>query len=137
MANILTNSFFNKTLMPYKTLGDSGKLKVLLLTDSATPTSSSAYEDLIANEVVGVGYDAGGKILTGVVISDLYKLKASNVSWTDSTITAKYAVIYDDTELLLSDKEVICICDFGINKSSSNGIFEIVWDINGFIILEQ
>jgi hypothetical protein len=137
MSNILNKSFFITVLSVYKALADDSKLKVLLLTDEAIPTSESTYEELIVNEVEGEGYTIGGKVLTGVLIEDSYKLKANNVTWSDSTITARYAVIYDDTEILDSDKQVVCVFDFGINKECSNGIFEISWDVNGFINLEQ
>jgi hypothetical protein len=45
----------------------------------------------------------------------------ADLSFTTATITARGALIYNDTN---SDKAV-CVLDFGSNKSSSSGTFTI------------
>lgn len=54
------------------------------------------------------------------------KLTAANVSWTTSTITARYAKIYDDTT-----NDLVFLVDFGQDESSSNGNFDINWNADG------
>jgi len=145
MANILTNAFFNDILDTYRNLGVSGKLKVALLTDTATSHLGSgvtSYGELQAYEVVegsptGQGYTTGGKILTNVNISGQTKLIADNVQWPASTITARWAILYDDTNALASNKRLIAVYDFASNQSSISSIFEIAWGVNGVINLTQ
>lgn len=138
MANLLTKSFFEDMLQGYKELGTSSNLKVMLLTSSAIVSSSIAtLAEVEVYEVTGVGYTTGGKAIENVDISDQTKLIGDNVQWAASTITARYAVLYDDTETLSTNKRVIAIYDFGGNMSSNNSIFEISWNTNGIINLAQ
>lgn len=55
---------------------------------------------------------------------------ATNVTWSNSTIDARGAVIYKRT-----DSSLICAVDFGSKKSSSNGDFTISWNSEGIINL--
>src|SRR5690349_15764137 len=83
---------------------DSDTIKVALLSSSYTPNQDSHdyWDDVSSNEVSGTGYTAGGATLgsktatydsaTNVVILD-----AADTVWSASTITARYAVIYDDS----------------------------------------
>ena len=110
---------------------DTDVIKCALLTSSYTPsqlthqawtTSCSAYE------VTGTGYTAGGATLTDVTIglktaTTTFQFWASECSWTNSTITARYAVIYSVTTGYL-----ISYVDFGEDKSSAEGLFKIDFD---------
>ena len=50
--------------------------------------------------------------------------------WPNSTITVRYAVIYEaNTGILLAYQ------DFGENKSSSSGSFEIQWNAEGIFAI--
>jgi hypothetical protein len=119
---------------------DTDTIKVALLTNSYTPNQDAHnyLDDVVANEVTGTGYTAGGLTLanktnnydsaTNVIILD-----ADDVTWSSSTITARYAVIYDATPSTNSTKPLIGYVDFGSDQSSSNGNFTITWDATGIV----
>ena len=80
------------------------------LADTFAGTSTDArYADLTNEVANGNGYTTGGKTLTctwtrstGTITFD-----CDDQAWTSSTITARYAVIYDDTA---TNKDLVCFC---------------------------
>ena len=117
---------------------DSDTIKVALLTSSYTPNQDSHdyWDDVSAYEVSGTGYTAGGESLASKTVgytsgTNVTKFDAADVSWTSSTITARYAVLYDDTPATDATKPLIGYVDFGSDQSSSSGTFSIVWDAAG------
>ena len=60
-------------------------------------------------------------------------LDADDQTWTSSTITARYAVVYDATPATNATKPLIGYVDFGSDQSSSNGNFTITWDATGIV----
>jgi hypothetical protein len=117
---------------------ESDTIKVALVTSSYTPNQDSHdyFDDVSANEVSGTGYTAGGATLASKTIgytsgTNVTKFDAADVSWTSSTITARYAVIYDTTPGTSATNPLIAYVDFGSDQSSSNGTFAIVWDAAG------
>lgn len=56
------------------------------------------------------------------------KLDAADVQWASSTITARYAKIYQDTT-----NQLVALIDFGQDESSSNGNFDIVFHPDGIV----
>jgi hypothetical protein len=119
---------------------DSDTIKVALLTSSYTPDQDTHdyFDDVSAAEVTGTGYTAGGNTLasktstydgaTNVIILD-----AADTTWSTSTITARYAVVYDASGGSASTNPLIGYVDFGSNQSSSNGNFTITWDATGIV----
>lgn len=119
---------------------DSDTIKVALLTNSYTPDQDAHnyYDDVVANEVTGTGYTAGGitlanKTNTYNAGTNTIVLDADDVTWSSSTITARYAVIYDATPATNATKPLIGYVDFGSDQSSSNGNFTITWDATGIV----
>lgn len=117
------------------TTGD--QLKLALFTSSLTPNKDdTAYS--ATNEVVGTGYTAGGASLTKANYAptdddtnDLaYFDYTLDVTWGSSTITARYARLYNDDCTDPADA-LICTYDFGTDKSSSGGDFTIQFDSGG------
>ncbi len=110
-------------------------LKVMLCTSDYTPDQNyHSYKSDVTNEVSGTGYTAGGKIVTGVnAILTLRKtyLEADNVTWPESTMTARYAVLYDYTGATDASRPLIAYIDFGQDKSSENGTFQLTWNAGG------
>lgn len=82
---------------------DSHTFKMALLTSSYTPSlAHDEYADLTNEVANGNGYTTGGETLTGITwgqTSGVATFDSDAVVWTASggTITARYAVIYDDT----------------------------------------
>ena len=115
---------------------DSDTIKVMLCTNSYTPDQDThEHKDNVTNEVSGPGYTAGGATLSNKSVSytagtNVAKFDADDVSWSSSTITARYAVIYDSTGVD-STSPLIGYVDFGQDISTSNGTFQIIWDAAG------
>lgn len=86
----------------------------------------------VTNEVLREGYDLGGREISSVafnVVDNAVVLNGEDVEWTESTISARYAVIYND----FGAKPLIGFIDFGEVKSSSNSIFRIRFDQGGIL----
>ena len=111
-------------------------IKVMLCTSAYTPDQDAhIYKSSITNEVTGTGYTAGGATLTNKTMTydgatNTIKLDADDVVWASSTITARYAVIYDDTGTD-STSTLLGYIDFSEDKISSAGDFKITWDTAG------
>jgi hypothetical protein len=120
---------------------DSDTLKVMLCTSSYTPNQDThQYKSSVTNEVTGTGYTAGGATLGSVTVnydtaSNTLTLDAADTSWSSSTITARYAVVYDSTPATDATRPLICYVDFGADVVSSGGTFSITWDSAGIATL--
>lgn len=120
---------------------DTDTLKVMLCTSTYAPNQDThAYKSDVTNEVTGTGYTAGGSSLTSVTVaysgaSNTYTIDAADVSWPSSTITARYAVIYDSTPSTDATRPLLGYVDFGADVSSSGGSFDIVWDSAGILTI--
>ena len=116
---------------------DSDTLKVMLVTSSYTPNfGTHDFKDDVSNEVSGTGYSAGGATLGSVTLTQsggTITFDAADTAWSSSTITARGAVIYDDT---LTDDPLIAYIDFGADYSSSNGTFTIAWNASGIFTID-
>lgn len=105
--------------------GTGSVFKIALYTSSASlDESTTAYTT--TGEVVGTGYTAGGQILTNVTPTSagttaIYDFQ--DPVWVASTITAAGALIYNST----NDNRAVCVLAFGVNKSSVNSVFSIVF----------
>ena len=99
--------------------------KIALYTSSATlGASTTAYS--ATNEVSGTGYSAGGETLTSVsptTSGTTAYVDFADVTWSNSTITANGALIYNAN----SSNAAVVTLAFGSDKSSSNGDFTIVF----------
>jgi hypothetical protein len=119
---------------------DTDTIKVALLTNSYTPDQDAHnyLDDVVANEVTGTGYTAGGNTLANKTNSynsatNVIVLDADDTTWSSSTITARYAVIYDASPATNATRPLIGYVDFGSDQSSSNGNFTITWDATGIV----
>lgn len=118
---------------------DTDALKVMLCTATYTPDQDThRFKTSVTNEVVGAGYTATGAALANVVVTytgatNVLKLDADDVTWANSTITARYAVIYDSTPASDAARPLIAYVDFGADVTSSGGPFTITWDAAGIV----
>ena len=132
---------FLHLLLENKLGGDilSQTIKVALCTSSYTPDQAAHdYFDHITNEVAnGNGYTTGGATLgskTCALASLVTTFDAADTSWTASTITARYAIIYYASGTA-STSLLIGYVDFGADQVSSNGTFQITWNASGIFTL--
>jgi hypothetical protein len=119
---------------------DTDTIKVALLTNGYTPDQDAHnyLDDVIASEVTGTGYTAGGNTLANKTntynsATNVIVLDADDTTWSSSTITARYAVVYDATPSTNATRPLIGYVDFGSDQSSSNGNFTITWDATGIV----
>lgn len=138
MASGVYNRFKTNLLRGLVDLGGSGShlVYVALLTSSHAFNADHNYWTTIsANEVSGTGYTANGQALANKAVTqddtdDEGVFDADDTTWASSTITARFAVLYDNT---LTTKDLICCFDFSSDQSSSNGNFTIQWAAEGII----
>lgn len=115
----------------------SDTIKVMLCTSTYTPNKDThVFKSDVTNEVTGTGYTATGATLankTATYNSGTHTviLDGDDTTWASSTITARYAVIYDATPATDATRPLIGYVDFGSDVSSSNGNFTIQWDAAG------
>lgn len=118
---------------------ETDTIKCMLCTSSYTPNQETHdFKDDVDNEVSGTGYTAGGAEAANPAVTIAAKVvtfDADDVQWTTSTITARYAVLYDDTPVGDSAKPLIMYVDFGENKSSENGTFKVAWNASGIFTI--
>lgn len=98
--------------------------KMALYTSVATlGTSTTAYS--ATNEVVGTGYTIGGTTLSGfnVTTSGTTAILdfATDPSWTNASITARGALIYNSSK----SNKAVYVLDFGSDITSTNGTFAV------------
>ena len=107
---------------------DSDTIKIALYTSTATLDASTTVYTT-SNEVVAAGYTDGGNKLSGATISTSGTtafVDFSDTTWSAATITARGALIYDNSK---SDK-AIAVLDFGADKTSTSGDFTIQFPAN-------
>lgn len=119
---------------------DTDTIKVALLTNSYTPDQDAHnyFDDVSTFEVTGTGYTQGGNTLANKTntynsATNVIVLDADDTTWSSSTITARYAVIYDASPATNATRPLIGYVDFGSDQSSSNGNFTITWDATGIV----
>ena len=141
MASKLYGSFLLKALNK-EIDWDTDTIKVALLTSSYTPNQDTHdyFDDVVANEVSGTGYTAGGNTLASKTITydgatNKVVLDAADTTWSSSTITARYAVVYDASPATNATRPIIGYVDFGSDQSSSSGNFTITWDATGIVVI--
>lgn len=127
MANTIYTSF--KTNLMKKLLDlVNDSFKIALFSALTITTSDTTYGGLTgATESSGTGYSAGGLALSTLSVSasttTAVWVSGVNPSWTSSTFSAAYAVIYDTTV----SNDLVGVIDFGGTQSVSSGTFTITW----------
>lgn len=111
-------------------------IKVALLADTYVPDQGNHdnWGDVSADEVTGTGYTSGGQEITTKSVVDnagTAVFDGDDILWASSTITARYAVIYDDTPAAAADKKLIGLIDYEAVKQSTGGDWEIQWNASG------
>jgi len=126
ITQTLTDTFKQDCLDGAQNLGSGGNtLKIALYTSSASlGATTTAYAT--TNEVSGTGYTAGGVTLSSQAVAydssnNVAYFDAADPSWSSATITARGALIYNNTKSNAS----IAVLDFGSDFSSSNGTFQV------------
>ena len=97
--------------------------KMALYTSVATlGAATTAYTT--TNEVVGIGYTAGGVTLSGFNVTTSGTtaiLDFNDPFWENATITARGALVYNASK----SNKAVAIYDFGSDIASTNGDFTV------------
>ena len=104
---------------------DTSKVYKIALYTSSANLDAATTTYTTTGEASGTGYTAGGNTLT--VISPVLSgttafVDFANTTWSTTTITARGALIY---ELNGSTNPAVAVLNFGENKTSTSGNFEI------------
>mgnify|MGYP003135357887 CR=1 FL=1 len=120
---------FKKELLEAKhnfLLSGGSTFNIALYTSSASlDATTTAYTT--SNEVSGTNYTAKGNSLTRVNPSTSGTTALTdfdNTTWSSSTITARGAMIFNDS---VSGDPSVLILNFGADKASSSGDFTIAF----------
>lgn len=95
------------------------------------------WADLMKHEASGPGYEPGGQALTGKrVVFDEEALRlslfADDPYWVDSSIKARFAVVYVNT-YDPQESPVLTYVDFKGPQESINGLFRLMWAEKGVL----
>lgn len=131
MPSIVYNSFIDD-LLRGNVIPATDTFYLMLVTASYTPNKDThTKRSDITNEVSGTGYTAGGAQTTCTVSLDTTNdrgvLTFGNVSWSNSTITARGGVVYKRRGGSASADELVAYVDFGSNITSTNGTFLVTF----------
>ena len=129
-GNFMCSSFKQELLEGAHNFKNSGgdTFKLAMYTNSASfNAATTAYTT--SNEVSGSGYSAGGGTLTRVdpsVSSTTALTDFSDLTFTNATVTARGALIYNTTTGSGSGTtDTVVVLDFGSDKTSTAGDFTI------------
>ena len=129
-GNFMCTSFKQELLEGAHNFKNSGgdTFKLAMYTNSASfNAATTAYTT--SNEVSGSGYSAGGGTLTRVdasVSSTTALTDFSDLTFTNATVTARGALIYNTTTGSGSGTtDTVVVLDFGSDKTSTAGDFTI------------
>lgn len=128
--------FFNSAFTKKVDLS-ADTIKVMLCTSSYTPDQDTHdFKDDVSAEVTGTGYTAGGATLGSPALSytggtNTLAFDGADVSWAASTLTARYAVVYDSTPGTDATRPLIMYVDFGTDVSTTAGTLQLTWDSAG------
>ena len=128
-TNAITNSFKEDLLQGSQTFVAAGgdTFKLALYTSAATiGADTTSYVVGIGGQVPDSGeYAAGGGALVTALVSvngATAFVDFDDLSFTGVTLTARGALIYNDTE---SGDPSVCVLDFGGDKTATAGTFTI------------
>lgn len=113
-------------------------IKIMLLNNSHSYNPDHDEKaDIVANEISGTGYSAGGVALTGeAVTSDNTDneavFDANDSSWTSASFSAYHGAVWDDTTTSPADI-VVCSFDFGGIQTVTSGTFAIQYAAEGIV----
>ena len=112
----LTTSFKQDCLLGVQNLS-TDTLKIALYTAEADLNAATTVYST-ANEVVGIGYVAGGNTLTGVTVltsGTTAYVDFADSTWNPASFTARGALIYNASK----GNKSIAVLDFGSDKTAT------------------
>lgn len=140
MAVTKVYGLFLKSLATKQINLETDTFKMMLCSSGYTPNQDThQYKNQVTSEVTGTGYTAGGAVLSAVTLtydaaSNTLVLDASDVDWLNATITADWAVIYDNTPSSDATRPVVAFIALS-GLSSTSSTFHVGFDPTGVVAL--
>lgn len=136
MPEIIFNKFFEEMVKGSTNLMNN-EIRCALMTADFSPDKDQDFFDN-THEISGSGYNAGGLSLENKAIieddaGDGALFSADDMVWPASTLSARWAVLYDAT----NQNCLIAAFDFGADKITDNADFVIDWHSSGIFSLKQ
>jgi len=106
---------------------EADDIKVALLDINHTfDNADTIWADVSTNEIIGLGYTAGGVSITGKTVTkgNTTVFDATDIEWTDSTFLTYYAVVYNASNL----NNLICSIDLDGENLVAEGVFILSWN---------
>lgn len=98
-------------------------------TYTANKKTHTKRSDVTAFEISGTGYTTGGQAVTPTVTNDTANdrtdITFADVTWTSSTITARYGCVYKSRGGASSADELLFLVDFAGDVSTTGGTFTL------------
>jgi hypothetical protein len=144
MADLKYHDFFKQIMNKKIDCAAGGDVfRLQLHTSAYTPNEDHAVKADLSGEVAnGNGYTTGGYAFTNTnnSLSDddtgdkaIFDI-AEDASWPASSITARYAILHDDTPTSPADP-LVGLFDFGADKTTENGTFTVQFNANGIMTI--
>lgn len=127
-GNFLCTSFKQELLTAtHDFTASTGDTFKLALYDNTATLDASTTAYTTSGEISGTGYTAGGGTLTNVTPttgSTTAFTDFADLTFSSATITARGALIYNDTA---TGDPAVAVLDFGEDKTSTSGDFTVVF----------
>jgi len=127
-GNFLCTSFKKELLTAtHDFTASTGSTFKLALYDNTATLDASTTAYTTSGEISGTGYSAGGGTLTNVTPTTggtTAFTDFDDLTFSSATITARGALIYNDTA---AGDPSVAVLDFGEDKTSTSGDFTIVF----------
>lgn len=130
MSSMIPNSLKRDVLQANINFG-ADTFKVMLLASGYTPDpDTQSKRSHLSSESSGTGYTAGGKAVAVTVetldlANDKQVITFGAVTWSASSITARYAAVYKSRGGSAANDELIFVNDFGSDITSYNSVFTL------------
>lgn len=143
MAQGIYNRFKEEVMEgAHDLLTDNIRVALLNSTHAFDPDAATndSWSEVSANEVSGTGYSAGGELLGTKTVTvddanDRGAFDAADTTWGSSTITARYAVVYNDSATTPTADCLIACYDFSTDQESASGNFTLQYAAAGLILI--
>lgn len=119
--------------------GSAVKCALLANTYSPDQDAHATWADVLAHEVSGTGYTAGGAALVLTDASydsatNTLTLDAADAEWSSLSLTARYAVIYIDGATDATSW-LVAYTDFGVDKAPLEEPLKVIFNAAGIITM--
>jgi hypothetical protein len=137
------NDFFEQSAKGHHDFSDQNSASgyYMMLLSAAPAATHTVKANIVGTEISGDGYDAGGKHLSDITVSEtsgVVTVDCGDVSWgASASFTARaMAVYHKGTHNSLVDP-LVCYEDFGSDKTVANATFTYQVNASGLLTFQS